>query len=105
MRTILLTVIMLFLFTGCYNKQPKVEIVKVHETKIILPDENNYTFFSTPTLPEDLSTLTQEEIVNAILTYSLKLQTTVQLYEQRTKSLIQWRDELEAIHNKIEYKK
>lgn len=98
MRTLLISLVLLFLFTGCYNKQPKVEIVKMTETKVILPDESNYKYIDTPTLPENLTLMSMDEILSNLLTYSLKLQTTVQLYEQRTKSLIKWKSDIEEVY-------
>lgn len=100
MKVILTALLCVFIFTGCYNKQPKIEIVKEYETKLILPDASNYEYFKTPTLPDNLISLPKEEIINILLPYAIRLQTSVLLYESRTKSLIEWRDNVTEIYKK-----
>lgn len=94
---ILITIISIIL-TGCSTRAPKIEIVKEYETKVIIPDSSNYQYISAPELPDNLASLTIDEVLDVMIVYSIKLQTTVKLYESRTESLDKWVKEVKTIY-------
>ena len=97
-KIVILSILSLFIFTGCYSKQSKTEILKERETKIVMPSEDHYEYFPVPTMNSDFNK-TEEEIIDDLIEYSTKLQTTIILYEGRTDSLKKWKDEMQQIHN------
>lgn len=93
----------LFLFTGCYSKTPKTEVIVENKTKIIVPDYSHYEFYTVPTLDPNISKKTKDEALDALLEYSIKLQTTIFLYQSRTTSLKEWRDDMLKIYEEAKY--
>ena len=97
-KIIIVVLLSLFIFTGCYSKQSKTEIVKERETKIVMPTDDHYEYFPVPTMSNNFDK-TEEEIIDDLIVYSTKLQTTIMLYEGRTDSLKKWKDDMLKIHS------
>ena len=90
--------ILAVLFTGCYSKQSETVIVPEKETKVLLPDYSHYEYISAPSLDKDISKMNKDKVIETLLEYSIKQQTTIMLYENRTDSLKSWRDEMVKIY-------
>lgn len=97
-RNILILAVLLFIFTGCYNKQSKTEILTERKTEIVLPEDNFYEFISVPKLSDDVVYMTKDEVIDELIEYSIKQQTVIMLYENRTESLIIWRDKMKKLY-------
>jgi hypothetical protein len=97
-RLLVISLLSLFIFTGCYNKQPKTEILTEHKTKVVMPDDSFYEFIAVPSLDDNIIHKDKDTVINELIEYSVKQQTVIMLYENRTESLIIWRDKMKKLH-------
>ena len=97
-RLVFISLASIFLLTGCYNKQSKTEILTEYSTKLVVPESNHYEYFKTPVLDTNITSKNKDEVNDALMEYSVKLQTVIMRYEERTDSLLKWKNEMVKIH-------
>lgn len=98
MKTLLVLISAVFIFTGCYSTQPDIRTVTSYETKVVLPTEEHYSYYNVDTLDPNLSKKSKDKIIEDLLKYSASLQSTIMLYENRVDKLTEWSNEMKKIY-------
>jgi len=93
MKTLIFLITILIVLSGC-NREPAVRVIAKTKVDVVMPNENHTTLYAIPSLDESILTGTPTEVLDKVLVYSIKLQTTIEMYEERTLSLQKWRTDV-----------
>lgn len=99
MKSILLGLLAVLLFTGCYSKTPIIEIVEKRVDIVTIPDSVHFTYVNTPRLEIDLDEADVNIVLDELIKYIMKLQSTIYIYENKVDSLNEWKRDVEKIYD------
>lgn len=97
-KIVLLMLFISVLFTGCYNKQSDIRTITLESTKVVLPADTYTSHYSVARLDPSLTRKSKDKVIDELIKYSVSLQSTILLYENRADSLKEWTEEMKKVH-------
>lgn len=97
-KSFIMAVGCIVMFSGCYSTQPSIEVVPEYRTKLVLPDDSYYKYVNVPTLSIDITEKEKDEVIDDLVKYSIKLQTVIMRYEERTDALTKWKEDMKKVY-------